>query len=494
MVAVNFQDQNPDLLVLRSLGVDIGSATSHLTYSEVTLRRDSMALSSQYEVSSREELYRSDIMLTPYLDEAHIDAAAVESFIAREYGLLAEAHGPADTGVVIVTGEAANRDNAPALAKTVSMHVGSSMCVAAGPHYEALLAAHGSGAVEASANGRRILNVDIGGGTTKLSVVQDGELLSTAALSVGARLLALGATGRAERIEPPLVPLLAALDEKLAMGDDVTDELRRRIAHLQATLLLGVIFKTQDPRAHDLVSQLWVTDPLPTAMLDDIDAVTFSGGVAEYILGHSDQDFGDLGIFLGEELKRGFDRAERRYPIMDDSRGIRATVIGAGQYSIRVSGITSYVTDGVLPLTGLKVVAAVVDDSHATGLADRLLAARNTFALDDVGVRPCYALVFDGQPDYFLLKDVARELLSIAHVGSPLVVALNADVAFALGVIISAELGWSGELVVLDGISAGDLDYADIGAALGVVDAIPVILKSLTFMTRKQNGLTEVSR
>ena len=53
MVAVNFQDQNPDLLVLRSLGVDIGSATSHLTYSEVTLRRDSMALSSQYEVSSR---------------------------------------------------------------------------------------------------------------------------------------------------------------------------------------------------------------------------------------------------------------------------------------------------------------------------------------------------------------------------------------------------------------------------------------------------------
>jgi ethanolamine utilization protein EutA len=471
--------QSPDVLVLRSVGVDIGSATSHLTYSRITLRRDGLALSSRYEVVAREELYRSEVMLTPYLDEALIDAETVERYFSSEYERAASIHGEADTGVVIVTGEAANRANAPALAKTLSDHVGSTLCVAAGPHYEALLAAHGSGAVEASLSGQRILNIDIGGGTTKLSLIQGGNIVSTAALSVGARLLAVGDDGRVSRMEPPLTGMLEHLGENIAVGDRIADVLRHRVADLEAELLVGVLGGPLSDGAGTLLSTLWVTDPFPESMLADIDGVTYSGGVSEYILGRSDRDYGDLGKFLGEHLREEL-QAPGWWPCVADSKGIRATVLGAGQHSVEVSGITSFVTVDALPLGGLKIIPATTDGISVSDLSE----GREIYDLDAVGGTPCYALTLTGDIDYAALKNVGQELVRNARVDEPLVVMVDTDVAFALGRIIQQELGWDGRLVILDCVAAGDLDYVDIGRPIGFVDAIPVTLKSLTFVTR----------
>src|SRR5688572_32411235 len=67
----------------KSVGIDIGSSTSHLIFSELTLRRE--GFSSQFNVTERKILFRSRILLTPYQTPALIDTEALQSFIAEVY-------------------------------------------------------------------------------------------------------------------------------------------------------------------------------------------------------------------------------------------------------------------------------------------------------------------------------------------------------------------------------------------------------------------------
>ena len=94
-----------------------------------------------------------------------------------------------DTGAVILTGEALRRENAKAIADVLAEVGGEFVCAAAGHHMESMLAAYGSGAAKVSHDrGAPILNIDIGGGTTKLALVENGNVVHTAALHIGGRL------------------------------------------------------------------------------------------------------------------------------------------------------------------------------------------------------------------------------------------------------------------------------------------------------------------
>jgi ethanolamine utilization protein EutA len=95
-----------------------------------------------------------------------------------------------DSGAVILTGEALKRKNAPAIADLFAEQAGRFVCASAGHHMECQLAAHGSGAVKVSRSQQvTLLNVDIGGGTTKFALIRNGEILATAAIAVGGRLI-----------------------------------------------------------------------------------------------------------------------------------------------------------------------------------------------------------------------------------------------------------------------------------------------------------------
>ena len=59
---------NPDLMTLISVGIDIGTSTSHLMFSRLLLQRRGLELSSHFEVVDREILFRSPVLLTPYCD------------------------------------------------------------------------------------------------------------------------------------------------------------------------------------------------------------------------------------------------------------------------------------------------------------------------------------------------------------------------------------------------------------------------------------------
>ncbi|MDZ5445063.1 ethanolamine ammonia-lyase reactivating factor EutA [Micromonospora sp. 4G57] len=466
-------------LTLHSAGLDVGSATSHLTISRLVLKRLGVELSNQFVVAERTELYRSQVTLTPYRDDSLIDAAALQGFFDAAYREAGFTPVEIDTGVMIVTGEAANRPNAEELATTFAARSGAFICVAAGPHYEALLAAHGSGAVALSATGQRVLNVDIGGGTTKLSVVSAGEVLHTGAFSVGARLVAFDGSCRLTRVEPPGRWMLDLLGSSADVGDVIDEPVLDALTGLMADLVLQVI--DRQPR-DELLHRLWVTGELPAETFDDIGTIVFSGGVSEHIYGRETGDFGDLGLRLGTELRKRLAASGLGAQVIEPAQGIRATVLGAGQHSVQASGVTSFLDDGVLPVAGLKVVAATAGES--AGLAEALAATARRFEIDGHAPEVAYALAVTADPDYRLLRGIAEELVKVADPARPLYVVLDADVAHALGRILRVEVGWAGPLVAVDGVAVGELDYLDIGHPLGAVGAVPVTVKSLTFLTR----------
>ena len=162
-----------DEIVVLSVGVDIGSSTSHLVFSRIVLER----LDSRYVVTTRETFYQSDILLTPYCAEDEIDAAALGAFIERQYRDAKIEADEIDTGALILTGVAVRRRNARNIGELFARQAGKMVAVSAGDSLEAVIAAHGSGAVARSIReGVRVMNVDIGGGTSKIAICADGRV------------------------------------------------------------------------------------------------------------------------------------------------------------------------------------------------------------------------------------------------------------------------------------------------------------------------------
>ena len=160
-----------DNVELVTVGVDIGSSTSHLMFARVHLQRLTTALSSRFVVVNREILWRSPILITPYLDDDNIDVGQLESFIEGAYEEAGLTREEIDSGAVILTGEALKRKNAEALAHLFAEESGKFVCASAGHHMESAMAAHGSGAIALSRKDHsNVLNIDLGGGTTKLAL------------------------------------------------------------------------------------------------------------------------------------------------------------------------------------------------------------------------------------------------------------------------------------------------------------------------------------
>ena len=226
------------------------------------------------------------------------------------------------------------------------------------------MAAHGSGACARSESrdgvARTVLNVDMGGGTAKFAICHDGEIVETAAINVGARLVAWDERGRITRIEPAGQIVAEELGIPLEVGGKLSKTHQRTMAGVLADCVLNVAERRP---LGPLADRLMITDPL--SFDGPLDAVTFSGGVSEYVYGNESRNFGDLGILLGKAVRAGASRIEA--PIETSEQGIRATVIGAGQYTLQVSGSTIFISrPDLLPLRNLPVAAPIMPGADYT--------------------------------------------------------------------------------------------------------------------------------
>src|SRR5215469_4675547 len=337
---------------LKTVGIDIGSSTSHLLFAKVLLQRHNQGLSSRFVVVDRQILWRSPIILTPFLDDGTIDAHSLAHFIEGCYGIAGFARGDIDSGAVILTGEAIKRRNARAIDELFAGEAGKFVCATAGHILECRLAAHSSGAVKLSRERQQcILHVDMGGGTTKLSLIDRGKLVSSAAFAVGGRLVATDGAGKWTRVDDSAQLVakelgLGTAPQQLA-DPETRDALARRLAAVAADYILGAPL---DP----LGNALKLTEALRRSV--EPTALTFSGGVSEYIFGTEAQQYGDIALPLARALTAELSRRSS-LPLIDPGQRIRATVIGASQFTIQVSGKTIYLSDpSILPVHGIPVM------------------------------------------------------------------------------------------------------------------------------------------
>jgi ethanolamine utilization protein EutA len=351
-------EENPiwiaDHVSLTTVGIDIGSSGTQVIFSRINLRRLGEDLSSRYVVTSRETLFQSAVALTPYRSEAHIDEAALGAVIDDAYNAAGIDPADIDTGAVILTGEALRRENAQAIAAIVAEKGGDFVCVTAGHHMESMLAAYGSGAATVSnSTGRRILNIDIGGGTTKLAVVERGKVAATAAVHIGGRLQVVDENGVIARLDPAGKHHAARAGFAWNCGDRIDPAGLSAVAEGMADALVAALVARPLP---DDVAHLFLTDPI--ADFGAIDGVMFSGGVGEYVYGREDRDFGDLGRRLGRAIRRRVDAGALPWPLLPAGECIRATALGASEYSVQLSGNTSYISapGALLPRRNLQVL------------------------------------------------------------------------------------------------------------------------------------------
>src|ERR1700709_1618155 len=161
--------EGEDEICVLSVGVDIGSSTSHLVFSRIVLER----LDSRYVVTKRETFYQSDILLTPYSThgEETIDSDQLGAFLARQYKEAKINPEEIDTGALILTGVAVRRRNARKIGELFAAQAGKMVAVSAGDSLETVMAAYGSGAASRSIRGKvTVMNVDVGGGTSKIGI------------------------------------------------------------------------------------------------------------------------------------------------------------------------------------------------------------------------------------------------------------------------------------------------------------------------------------
>ena len=447
-----------DNVELLTVGVDIGSSTSHLLFSRLHLQRLAQSLSSRFVVVERAILHRSPVLLTPF-KEGLIDVQALESFVDGAYQAAGVRPEAVDSGAVILTGVALERRNARAVAELFERYCGRFVTASAGHNLEAILAAHGSGVVRTSLDrpGELFLHLDVGGGTTKLALVEGGRILQTAAVAAGGRLFVLGRGRVPERVESAGRVYASRLGLDLAAPLDPVP-----VAEAMAAAVAAAARGEADPG-------LLLTEPLEPPRPPAV--VTMSGGVSEYLDGDPG-DFGDLSRQLAAALASAGLPGRLERP----AERIRATVIGASQFTVELSGNTFLITDqSLLPLRNVPVVDA------RRGVAPGLRR------LDvEEGAGPiALALHWEGPPRYAALRELAGEIAEAVPrtlaKGVPLVLALDADVGRSLGSILQEELAPGARLIALDGLDLEELDYIDVGELIRPAGVVPVVIKSLAF-------------
>ena len=472
-----------EMFTLKSVGIDIGSSTSHLVFSQLTLRREGASLSGRFKVTDRRVIFRSNIMLTPYLSGTSIDVEKVKRFIEDAYHKAGLRPDEIDTGAVIITGEALKKENAQPIVEYFAKFSGKFICAAAGHNHEALLAAYGCGAVDLSKTEQKtVLNVDMGGGTTKFSLVESGAVTQTASINIGARLIAFDEKDTITRIEDAGHILMGELGHKVALGKKITAKQKEEFAGLMAKVLAELI--EGEPKT-PLAKQLMVTPTFTHYRgLQQIDHIVFSGGVSEHVYDRDSNSYGDVGPILGKHMREYLKTLTKKDLVREVAEGIRATVIGAGEYTVQASGNTSYISDaGVLPVHGLKVIRATLKEDRPALAALKQALAK--FDLASWGEGLALSLSLEGALDYKTIRAIAEGVASVcaatAGERAPLYLALDLDVAKSLGGILKEELKFDREIIAIDGIEVGDLDYIDIGEPMGITEVIPVTVKSLMF-------------
>ncbi|OGB80001.1 MAG: reactivating factor for ethanolamine ammonia lyase, partial [Burkholderiales bacterium RIFOXYC12_FULL_60_6] len=338
---------------MRSIGIDLGTTTSQVIFSELEIVNTAGPTSvPHYEFSRRDILYVSPVIFTPFDADGNVDVRALDIFIRKQYELAGLTVQDVESGAVIITGETSKARNARETVMSLAAGLGDFVVATAGPHLESVIAGRGSGAgAYSEKNAARVLNIDVGGGTSNYAVFEGGRVLDTACLNVGGHLLQTDAGGRVSTVHAP-----AAIIVRDLLGEDrAASQLSTQDLQKVAERMAALIIEVMQARPSKLAQQLLMTEPLREAYR--FDAVFISGGVGECMVRPSAESpyrFGDIGPLLAQALGRQL--AESGFPVREPAQTLRATVIGAGAHTLTLSGSTVWNKYQGAPLRNVPVL------------------------------------------------------------------------------------------------------------------------------------------
>ena len=467
---------------ITSVGIDIGTTTTHLVFSKLTLENDPFAISRKLEVAEREVIYQSKIYITPLKNEnTEIDIQKILPIILNEYEQAGIGLNEIDSGAVIITGESSRKINAEEIIKIIAGESGKFVAATAGPNFESVISAHGSGAVNYSeVNHVKLIHSDIGGGTSNVAIIDNGKIIQTSSVNIGGRQLAYNNEQNIIRLEPSGKVFLNELGINLSVGDIVSEETLNQVAQLMAETLIEILMGGKESPLFDRIIVGHTFD-----LQDNQYLYSFSGGVSEFIYADNNSQYNDLGNLLGSKLREILN--SRGLDVVELPEKIRATVIGASSFTLQVSGYTTYTSVNIqLPMKNIPVIKPIIDkrDLSPEIVASQVTNALNRFDISE-GDQPI-ALAFHDpvRTNYNQLKDfvkgITKALPLMMKKKTPLILIFDTDIANSVGNVMIRETGME-NILSLDEIELKEGDFIDVGESLNDESIYPIVIKSLIF-------------
>lgn len=477
-----------DKTAILSVGIDVGTSTTQVVFSKLQMDNAGGYFSvPRVAIVDKEVVYKSEVYMTPLKTDVLIDTEALRDIVAAEFRKAGYRPEDTDSGAVIITGESARKENSDAVLKSLSDFAGDFVVSAAGPDMESLIAGKGSGAWQYSMDHHcRVVNLDIGGGTTNVVLFEDGETLARGCLDIGGRLICMNPQGIITKVSPAAAVMAQAAGVSVSVGDRC-DELKLTAVTRQMAAALNAYLGVGTKDIDAILRQIKTPGSSDFPVPEKVQAVFFSGGVADLIY-HESADtwaYGDIGVLLGRAIRES--RLFTDFQKMEPGETIRATVVGAGTYTTTISGSTITYSDDIFPLKNIPVIKLDEELQEACFAGETEPVIRRIQWVLGQNDEEHFILAMPGKrnPGYMEMKRAAASIRQIMNrvqpPGEPILLVIESDIAKAMGQMIRQQPDLKRQVVAIDSIHVEDGEYVDMGKPMMNGMVIPVVVKTLIF-------------
>lgn len=474
--------------VLLSVGIDIGTSTTQVVFSNITIEN----LASNFtvpriEIVDKEIIYRSEISFTPLISQTLINMEEVKEIVSREYEKSGLKKEDIKTGAVVITGETARKENADVVVQVLSEFAGDFVVATAGPDLESIIAGKGAGTdIYSKKHSTVAANFDVGGGTSNFALFKNGELVTTSCLDIGGRLIKLDkVSNKITYIAPKIAKLISTKGMDLKVGDEINIPKLEEIGKYMTEILeMGLGLREKS----NFYAEILTLEGRDIILKSPLTNVSFSGGVADYIYGNEEEKdllkYGDIGIILGRAIKNS--KALQEINIIPASETIGATVVGAGSHITEISGSTIDYDENMLPMKNIPILKLQMDDEENGQTISKAIEEKlDWFKVEEEVQQTAIAITGKKSPSFKEVVDLAKGIIEgsdkLIKRNLPLIIIVENDFAKVLGQSINNILNYSHPVVCIDSIIVTNGDYIDIGLPVANGGVLPVVIKTLIF-------------